>query len=198
MKQPHMFGWLAQWGRATDRFQFSNIPQFLVSTYCKVCTEVGVHMIMSDQEVRERVIMTPASGGGKACEGATRQKGSRICSVFYSFIFFATSYSCFGGSQPCNRSHQCCKLVGSELAAEELNNSRDCGSTSCPEATWLRTCADEPTVFVKMSMLRHCLRIWHELDFVQNGCSRRNTLVIPSELVSFCYSAFLLYYYSLR
>ena len=53
-----------------------------------------MHMIMSDQEVRERVIMTPASGGGKACEGATRQKGSRICSVFYSFIFFATSYSC--------------------------------------------------------------------------------------------------------
>ena len=79
--------------------------------------------------------------------------------IYISVIFFPLpllALVVFSHAIRDNKSHQAWKLVGSELPAEELNNSRDCGSKSCPEATWLRTCVDQPTVFVKMSMMSHC------------------------------------------
>ena len=175
--------------QAVHNFLFFNLSQRLQGGR-------SAYMIMSDQEVRERVIMTPASGGGKACEGATwRQKDAESTHtyiyirmdiwyvyiyiyvwiyIYISVIFFPLpllALVVFSHAIRDNKSHQAWKLVGSELPAEELNNSRDCGSKSCPEATWLRTCVDQPTVFVKMSMMSHCPRIWNEVDFVQNGCS---------------------------
>ena len=62
--------------QAVHNFLFFNLSQRLQGGR-------SAYMIMSDQEVRERVIMTPASGGGKACEGATwRQKDAESICIY--------------------------------------------------------------------------------------------------------------------
>jgi hypothetical protein len=62
--------------QAVHNFLFFNLSQPLQGGR-------SAYMIMSDQEVRERVIMTPASGGGKACEGATwRQKDAESIYIY--------------------------------------------------------------------------------------------------------------------
>ena len=178
---------------------FKQSTTFYFSTYPNACKEVGVHTwscltrrcenawswllpVEVEKLAREQL-------GGKKMQKAHTHiyihtyGYSDMCIYIYTYgsiyiyisvIFFPLpllALVVFSHAIRDNKSHQAWKLVGSELPAEELNNSRDCGSKSCPEATWLRTCVDQPTVFVKMSMMSHCPRIWNEVDFVQNGCS---------------------------